>query len=357
MKLLIRLIAFFAGVPLVSVRRRECRSHRPQGETRSVTSTVELRDVSDKERADGFIGVLVGEIPLNSDSEVLTMRGRSRPFVERIARGAFSRSLKEDKDIMGFAGHTDDPLNAFARIGENLSFTESENSIQWRALLPDTQAGRDLKTLAQRKIIRGTSFEFEVIGDAGHKFEKRDDRTDLRTIVEARMLAVNPVAWPAYPESELTVSVRQRARSMAGDERAEERGNFLNCGGDACLDWWDPSVTPDTKFADWALNRATAALTNCLEYLRAVEVLKTAKPDVTAGALADFARAEAAAAANNAKTLIDWLVANGTAVNPAVLERARTKLAEHRSAEKPAPISQTDHDRERRFRILSLGSR
>ena len=58
----------------------------------------------------------------------------------------------------------------------------------------------------ERKIIRGASFEFSV-REGGDKWEKRGNQ-DVRTVTDARLYTVNPVAFPAYPDSELTVSLR-----------------------------------------------------------------------------------------------------------------------------------------------------
>lgn len=305
-------------------------------ERRMIRGKVECRALTDKEKSDGYIGALVGVIPLNTDSVELRDRrlNGGDPFVERIAPKAFA----EASDVMGMAGHTDDTLAAFARQGVNLTLTESDAELRWEALVPDTTAGRDLLVQARLGIVRGTSFEFDY--GAEDKWEKRSDGVAVRTVTRGRLSAVNPVVWPAYDDSELSVSMRG-ARAAA-----EARGYYYG----EIVDWSDPTVTPDTKFAAIAMSRATYALTDALEYLRAAP----------AGALADFAKAEAGVAAENAKTLIDWLVANGAAVNPAAVQRATEKLTEARAAlgaQKPAENFQPDYDRERRARIISLSSR
>lgn len=309
-----------------SVERREVRA----------LSGLELRAVTADEKSAGYIGALEGEIPYNSDSKPLTAGRSSRQFIERLKPGVFTRSLKEDRDIMGFAGHTDDPLAAFARVGENLTFTDGPGALRYRALVPDTQAGRDLLALVERKIIRGTSFEF-MVRDGGQTVEAGAEY-DIRTITEARLYAVNPVADPAYPESDL--SAARRGAGASAD--AERRGAYYRGPGEP-VDYYDPTITPDTKFAGCALSRATYALTDALEYLRAAP----------AGALADYARAEVAAAAANAKTLIDWLAANGATVNAEVMARAAEKVAEAKTATAPTPISNPlPSARERLLRIL-----
>lgn len=322
-------------------RQREYR-HAPtaRGEIRGRAS-LERRTLTDAEKAAGYIGAVRGRIPFNSDSQVLTKRGRSKPFVERISPEAFKRSLKEDKDIMASAGHTDDPLSTIGIIGENLTVTADERELTWESLVPDTQAGKDLLLLVDKKILRGTSFEFEVRGAAGEKWEKRDDRLDERTILDARLLEFNPVKWPAYLDTSLTVEMRRRERATEA-EPADERGTYYRSPG-CPVDYYDPTITADTKYAGIALSRATYALTDSLEYLRAAP----------AGALADYARAEVAAAAANAKTLVDWLAANGAEVNAEAIKRANEKLAEARQADPALSTQSPPSARETRLRILT----
>lgn len=302
-------------------------------EKRMITGRVETRALTAAEKAAGYIGALTGLIPLNSDSVTLRDRrlNNGQPFVERIAPKAFAAAT----DVMGMAGHTDDTLAAFARQGVNLTLTESANELRWDALIPNTSAGRDLLELGQKQIVRGTSFEFDV--GAKDKWEQRADGTAVRTVEQGTLRTVNPVIWPAYDDSELSVSLRGQRGP------AEDRGCYYR--PDGVIDCWDPTITADTKFAAAALGRCTYALTDALEYLRAMP----------AGALAEHAQAEIAGAAAMAKPLIDWLAAHGATVNPAM--QAHAADMQQRAAAALAPLSQAEHDRERRLRILTLGSR
>ncbi len=286
-------------------------------------ASLEKRSLTDAEKAAGYIGALTGVIPFNSDSVTLSKRGRAKPFVEQIAPDAFKRSLKEDKDIMANAGHTDDPLCALGLIGENLTVTTNATELRWEALVPDTQAGKDLMSLVDKRIIRGTSFEFEVRGEAGEKWERRDDRLDQRTILDARLIAFNPVTWPAYLDSSLTVEMRRR----------EGRDSYFSTDAG-----YDPSVSADVAFAIECLGSELCELCDTLEYLR----------DNPAGALADYAREEAADAAEDITMLTAWLAANGAIIPGDLATRATAKAAEARSI-----LSATDED-PREIRLRSL---
>ncbi len=287
---------------------------------------VECRTLTAAEQAAGWIGALRGIIPLNTDSVVLRDRrlNNGQPFVERIAHKCFAGA----EGVMGMAGHTEDTLAAFARQGVNLTLTETATELQWDALIPDTSAGRDLLVQARHGIVQGTSFEFGVGAD--DKWEKRSDGTSVRTVVKGELSTVQPVIWPAYDRSELSVSMRQRGEQ-------EERGYYLY--QDADFTWGDKTVTPDCAYALAAIGAGTCAMSEGLRYLR----------QQPAGALVDLARAQVSAAADTVKTLADFLVANGATINPDALKRANERLTEARSL--TSVESPQDH-RERFARII-----
>jgi len=164
-------------------------------ETRFSRGRVEMRDVTDEQKTAGFIGVLDGFIPYNSDSRELR-DGKGRSFIERLAPGVFARSLADEtQSVVADVGHNDAAI--FARRGVNLTITETEEGLSYTALIPDTTAGRDLRTNVKLGIIEGTSFEFELRGDSADQWEKRDGK-NVRTIKTAVLHRVNPVSDPAY---------------------------------------------------------------------------------------------------------------------------------------------------------------
>ena len=78
----------------------------------------------------------------NSDSEPL-------PFIERIAPGAFKRSLKSKNNIRMYLNHDSSMLLATTRA-KTLRLMEDDRGLKVEADLPDTTIGRDLSTLIQR---------------------------------------------------------------------------------------------------------------------------------------------------------------------------------------------------------------
>jgi uncharacterized protein len=178
--------------------------HTTNREIRFFRAKVEHRDITAEERAAGYVGAVEGFIPYESDSRELR-DAKGQRFVERLARGVFARSLAETVHaVFADVGHND--AATFARRGINLTFTDSDTGLAYRALAPDTTVGRDLITNVRLGIIDGTSFEFElrtVDGKrTGEEWAQRD-ALPVRTIREAVLYRVNPVTEPAYLETTL----------------------------------------------------------------------------------------------------------------------------------------------------------
>jgi HK97 family phage prohead protease len=126
------------------------------------------------------------------------------PFVERIAPGAFKRSLRSKNDIKLLWNHDSSTVLGSTRSG-TLRLSEDEAGLRVEADLPDTQAGRDARILIQRGDVTGFSFGFTVPanGDSWNS-----DGTE-RTLKSVRLLEVSTgVAFPAYPTTNGTAQVR-----------------------------------------------------------------------------------------------------------------------------------------------------
>ena len=160
-------------------------------ETRVFVNDFEVRETSDGMTLTGYAA------RFNTPSEPL-------PFVERIAPGAFSRSLRSKNDIKLLWNHSSSDVLGSTRSG-TLRLSETDLGLYVEADLPDTQAGRDAKVLIQRGDVTGFSFGFTVppggdIWDA--------DGTQ-RTLKSVRLLEVSTgVAFPAYPSTVGSAQVR-----------------------------------------------------------------------------------------------------------------------------------------------------
>ena len=160
-------------------------------ETRVFTNDFEVRETADGMTLTGYAA------RFNEPSEPL-------PFIERIAPGAFKRSLRAKNDIKLLWNHSSSDVLGSTRSG-TLRLYEDEMGLRVEADLPDTQAGRDAKVLIQRGDVTGFSFGFTVPpnGDSWNS-----DGTE-RTLRSVRLLEVSTgVAFPAYPSTVGSAQVR-----------------------------------------------------------------------------------------------------------------------------------------------------
>ena len=122
-------------------------------ETRQIIEAAELRAADDQpDRLTGYAAVF------NSLSEDLG------GFRERIAPGAFKRTLNDNADVLALVGHKRDlPLGRTA--SGTLTLAEDDRGLRIAIDLPDTSYARDLRASVKRRDITGMSFGFSVAED------------------------------------------------------------------------------------------------------------------------------------------------------------------------------------------------
>lgn len=160
-------------------------------ETRQITADLEIRETGDGMFLEGYAA------RFNEFSEPL-------PFREKIAPGAFKRSLQSRNDVKLLWNHDSSMVLGSTRSG-TLRLYEDSQGLRVEAQLPDTQAGRDARTLIQRGDVTGFSFGFTVPqgGDSWN-----EDGSE-RTLNSVRLFEVSTgVAFPAYPTTNGTATVR-----------------------------------------------------------------------------------------------------------------------------------------------------
>ena len=156
-------------------------------EVRTTPSEFEVRDSNDGMTISGYAAVF------NSPSEPL-------PFIERIAPGAFQRSLKSRNEIKLLWNHdSGEPLASLR--GGSLRLWEDAKGLAYEATIANTTRGRDVAELLRSKVIDAMSFGFNVIKDTW------DERGD-RVLESVRIHEISVVAWPAYMATAGTVQVR-----------------------------------------------------------------------------------------------------------------------------------------------------
>jgi HK97 family phage prohead protease len=160
---------------------------------------MEIRAVGDKMTFKGYAAVF------DSDSEPL-------PFIERIQRGAFARTLKSRNNIRMYVNHNDSQLLASTRSG-TLRLQEDSKGLLADADLPMTTDGRNMSILLEQRIVDSMSFGFSV-PRGGDTWSADGSR---RTLTEVRLHEISVVTGqPAYAAT--SASVRKLAARVAVDE-------------------------------------------------------------------------------------------------------------------------------------------
>lgn len=141
------------------------------------------------------------------------------PFRERIAAGAFSASIAgtggEGGDILALLDH--DPSRVLGRTrSKTLALEDDEKGLAFEILAPDTGAGRDAITLAERGDLGGASIGFFIEEEA----RANDETGEIRVVKRAQLLEISVVsAWPAYADTSVEARWRPAAAAACGPLR------------------------------------------------------------------------------------------------------------------------------------------
>lgn len=155
-------------------------------------SSLEFRtfnaEVTEIRATEGGEGMTFGGYAWKYDSPSLPL---GHGFTERIAPGAFTRSLKSRAEIRAYVNHDDTLLLGSRRAG-TLRIDDRTDGGWVEIDLPDTTWGRDIRTLIERGDIGakgngGMSFGFATVKD-----EWSEDGSE-RTLLAAKLFEVSIV--------------------------------------------------------------------------------------------------------------------------------------------------------------------
>lgn len=145
---------------------------------------VEVREDDGKLRMEGYAAVF------DSLSEDLGFR-------EKVAPGAFRRTLRSRPDVRLLVNH--DPNLILARTkNKTLSLEEDDKGLHVEAEMAPTTYAQDLAVLLRRRDVDQMSFGFQVVRDA---WEDGEDGARIRTLREVRLFDTSVVTFPAYEET------------------------------------------------------------------------------------------------------------------------------------------------------------
>jgi HK97 family phage prohead protease len=205
----------------VQIRKKEQVDDKAEVETRRVV----IQDFECREADNGGMTFRGYAAVFNSDSEPL-------PFIERIAPGAFDRTLKSRNNVKMYLNH-DSTLVLASTRAKTLRLTVDGKGLLADADLPNTTYARDLSELIKRGDVDSMSFGFSV-PRGGDTWNDEGTRRELR---EVRLHEVSVVTgFPAYKATSASlrsIDALAEATGMDANKLAEaltllENGKELN---------------------------------------------------------------------------------------------------------------------------------
>jgi hypothetical protein len=194
----------------VNSTNNEARSKMKKTERRTFT----VRDIEARQAEDGTMRMAGYAAVFNEASLPL-------PFIEKIAPGAFTKTLQETPDVRLLTNHEGLPM-ARTKNG-TMRLYEDETGLYFEAELANTQEAKDLYTLVSRGDVDQMSFAFRVIRQNWSK-----DRTE-RTLTEVSLADgdVSIVTYPAYTATSVEAREALKKAVLEIKEGREVSGDSL----------------------------------------------------------------------------------------------------------------------------------
>jgi len=133
---------------------------------------------------------------------------------ERIAPGAFKRSIESQQDTRALFNHEPDKLLGRVSAG-TLRLEEDGRGLRYTISLGETSTAKDVREMIKRGDLTGSSFSF-TIAEGGEEWRDTDEGKQIRHITDVNLLDVGPVTFPAYS------ATSANSRSVKGAERSRD---------------------------------------------------------------------------------------------------------------------------------------
>lgn len=131
-------------------------------------------------------------------------------FEERVRPGAFARAIAEDDPIATF-NHDMHAVPLGRLSADTLSLTEDDKGLRMEITPPDTEAGRSVVEAIRRQDVRGASFAFQALKEEFSTVEE----TDIRELIDVRLLDVAIVTRPAYDATSVAIRAEEGGAAEA----------------------------------------------------------------------------------------------------------------------------------------------
>lgn len=216
----------------------------PRDDLMRMTELVELRESDDGEGR-----TLVGYAAMfNQDTVINSWEGQ---FVERIAPGAFKRTLRNNGDqVKVLFNHGFDPSIGDKPLGRATMLKEDDRGLKVEVPLARTSYNDDLIELLRTGALDGMSFRFSVVKETWEEPQKAG-KLPVRTLNEVKLFELGPVTFPAYAATTAGVRSREtfdRWRALPEEQRDaifHILGTSTTGPGEATPDGEPASATPN----------------------------------------------------------------------------------------------------------------
>ena len=156
-----------------------------------LSSTIEIRETEDGSRT-------LSGYAVKWEMKSHTM-GYWRRFKEQFKRGAFTDSLTAD-DQLALWSHDTSQVLGRTKNG-TLRLFEDDIGLRFELDLPNTTLGNDAFKTIKRGDVDGVSFGFQMLKE---EWDENDPDNIVRSVTKAKLLEISPVAFPAYPDSQVS---------------------------------------------------------------------------------------------------------------------------------------------------------
>ncbi|MBY7120656.1 HK97 family phage prohead protease [Bacillus sp. 16GRE42] len=157
-----------------------------------LSSEMEIREI------EGGLRTIIG-YAVKWEMKSVTM-GYWRRFKEQFKRGSFTDSLTQD-DQLALWSHDYSQVLGRTKNG-TLRLFEDEIGLRFELDLADTTLGDDTYKTIKRGDVDGVSFGFQMVKE---EWDESNPDNIVRSVTKAKLVEISPVAFPAYPDSQVIV--------------------------------------------------------------------------------------------------------------------------------------------------------
>lgn len=181
-------------------------------EKRNLTaSNVEIREAEDGKRT-------ISGYAVKWEMKSHAM-GYFKRFKEQFRKGAFTESMTND-DQLALWSHDTSKVLGRTKNG-TLRLFEDDIGLRFELDLPNSTLGSDAYETIKRGDVDGVSFGFQM---QKQEWDENDVENITRSILKAKLLEISPVAFPAYPDSQVSARSHDPYKEHVEDKvRSEKR--------------------------------------------------------------------------------------------------------------------------------------